>query len=348
MLRCRYDSIVMNSTPETVTTCEACERITHVVRIEDDDPVEPYMLCQDCANRLRLRALRPLEWFNLASKHGWHKYLLHDDFYDDDGTAIQPDIEHYSIDGMPAPSLEKVATSAERLLDYCFTRWSLQDAELNALSALHSENLFAALTKRATTGNTHIRAIALTICANVLGAAANTWVREQYERSSEEDLLFSWAEAAARCLPQQEGLEKTINALAMYKERELNDRMGALSWFRSATVLDWIEGNAPRSNISNQWGQLAAVSNLSWDRVEQWLERGRPLSLIALDALDQFMHLPRHAPLVLQLRPVLAGVADHETVLRALEFQMLNDPAPRSIKNCETLIKNIKKIHISD
>lgn len=38
-------------------------------------------------------------------------------------------------------------------------------------------------------------------------------------------------------------------------------------------------------NISQTWGQLAASSHFTWERAEKWLEVGRPLSLIALDAL---------------------------------------------------------------
>ncbi len=67
-------------TPETAT-CEACRRNNVEVVVEDDDPIQPYRVCTACARRLRSLALRPLEWFNLASIHGPTKFLLHDDFY---------------------------------------------------------------------------------------------------------------------------------------------------------------------------------------------------------------------------------------------------------------------------
>jgi hypothetical protein len=335
-------------TKETVDACQACEKLTRVWPIEDDDPVEPYFLCQDCSKRLSLRALRPLEWFNLASKHGWQKYSLHDDFYDEDGTATQPDVQHFSDDGMLAPSLNEAATSLERLLGYCFTRWSLGDAEFEALAAYNSEGLLAKLNHPDATSNPEKLSVALTICANVLGVHASTWVSNQYERSVEEDLLYFWADAAAICLPPPEGLEKTINALTDYKGRQLNERIGALSWFRSDRVLVWIEGNAPSANVTGHWGQLAALSNLTWNKAEGWLARGRPFSLIALDALDQFMHLPRHAPLVRKLKPALRGVGDRETVLRALETQKSKDPSPRCVRKCDFLVENIEKIHIAE
>src|SRR5258707_12116757 len=53
-----------------------------------EEPKQPEHPCPCCGG--------PLEWFNLAAKHGWRKYLLHDDFYDQDGTADVPKIESYS------------------------------------------------------------------------------------------------------------------------------------------------------------------------------------------------------------------------------------------------------------
>src|SRR5262249_42051367 len=94
-----------------VSLCEACRRRQASEVISGDDPHEPYKVCSECGERLRQRALRPLEWFNLAAKHGWRKYLLRDDFYDEDGTAQQPDIESYCVDGMLAPKLDEAMRS---------------------------------------------------------------------------------------------------------------------------------------------------------------------------------------------------------------------------------------------
>lgn len=338
----------MQTNLNTDETCEACGRHNQVERIDDDDTGEPYLVCNDCAQRLRLRALRPSEWFNIASKHGWQKYLLHDDFYDQVGTALQPDMDNYSTDGMFAPSLIETSINSDRLLDYCITRWRLDQAEFEALRSLPFEKLFATLKQRVASGNTHLLEVGLSICANVLDTLAATWVADQYERSCEQDALFSWAKAAARCLPQEEGLKMTIDALERYKGQELQDRMGALLWFRSPLVLDWIERNAPDVNIADNWGQLAALSNLTWTKADTWLTLGRPFSLIALDALDKFIPLPQHSPVVRELQPMLLGNPDRQTVFQALQLQMLNDPAPRSVKRCEYLIENADKLSIFD
>src|SRR5258708_7754419 len=78
---------VMTTLPEL---CQACQRTPVEVVVEEDDPTQPYRVCRACARRLHLHSLRPLEWFNLAAVHGQAKYLLHDDFYWDNGIAQQP------------------------------------------------------------------------------------------------------------------------------------------------------------------------------------------------------------------------------------------------------------------
>lgn len=331
-----------------LAACQACEKVGRLIRVDEDDPSEPYLLCQDCSQRLFLRALQPLEWFNLASKHGCQKYLIHDGFYDQDGTACQPEAQLDPNDCLMAPSLNDVTSSVERLLGYCFTRWSLGPAEFEALAALNSEDLLAAISRPDATSNPAKLSTVFTICANILGQYASDWVHGQFERAMEQDVLFSWAEAAALCMPRPVGLTMTIDALTEFKGRELSKRIAALSWFRSAQVLEWIECNAPTATITGEWGQLASLSNLTWDKAEKWLSQGRPLSLVALDSLDQFLHLPRHAPLIRSLRPTLRGVPGRTTILRALETQKLNDSAPRVVKKCDFLIENIEKIHIAD
>ena len=328
--------------------CEACKRRDQVEVIDEDDATEPYLLCSACAQRLRLRALRPSEWFNLASKHGWQKYSLHDDFYDDDGTALQPDVVGFSTGGMLAPSLTEVSQNPERLFGYCITRQRLGHAEFAALRSFPAEKLLAVLKHCAANGNTHIFVVGLAICANVLGPLSAAWVRDQYERSRTQDALYPWAEAAARCLPMQEGLAKTIDALEGYTGRDLRDRIGALTCFRSPLVLEWIESNAPKTNVTQDWGRLAALSNLTWAKVDAWLAHGRPLSLIALDALNQFIPSATQPPLVRNLQPILLGNPDPTMIVQALQRQMQTDPAPRSIQLCEDLIKHIDALRIAD
>jgi hypothetical protein len=307
--------------------------------IGNDDPDAPYRVCADCGKRLQELTLRPLEWFNLAAKHGWQKFLLHDDFYNQDGTQ-----ESNCAADMRAPTLDEASRSLERLVDYCITRWKLDAAEYDAFRMFAGESILSELSRRAASGNRHVKHVALALCANVLGYIAEPWIRAQYERACEDDMLFSWAEAAAHCLPQPEGVNKTIGALREYSGGYLCRRKAALSWFRSPTVLDWIESHAPCTNVTEDWGQLAALSDLAWNRVELWLSRGPPLSLIALDALTVCIPRTGQAPIVRKLKPRLKECPDRLTVTRALQACMEADAAPRVSNKCLYLTEHIAEL----
>jgi hypothetical protein len=64
------------------------------------------------------------------------------------------------------------------------------------------------------------------------------------------------------------------------------------------------------------WGRLAASSHLSWARVSNWLEQGRLLSLVALDALNACWHY--NTPLLKMLQPKLQLPESKEIMTRKL------------------------------
>lgn len=326
--------------------CQACRRSPIAEEVGDDNPQEAYRVCRDCGDRLRRRALRPIEWFNLAAVHGWNNFLLHDDFYDQDGSASQPDAVNYTTEGMEAPTLEMCAKSLDRLIDYCITRWSIGAADFQAFGPFVTSDILADLQERAETGNRHVLRATLELCAKVVGSSAGPWVRAQFERARHDAVLFAWAEAAAKCLPSPEGLHMTIDALSPLRDRDLQNGMAALSWFRSPEVLDWIEANAPSENVSASWGQLAALSDLHWVRVQDWLAKRRPLSLVALDALASFIPRQGRAPILSRMNPMLKGGVDRSAIERTLQEYESDDDAPRVVARCRFIIGNLDKLHI--
>ena len=94
----------------------------------NEDPREPFLVCAGCYPRLLACALRPREWFNLARRHGPQSALLHDDMYEDDGTASQPSEPVEDADAFPAPTLDESAVDTASLLDFALTQWSIRGA----------------------------------------------------------------------------------------------------------------------------------------------------------------------------------------------------------------------------
>jgi hypothetical protein len=122
--------------------------------------------------------------------------------------------------------------------------------------------------------------------------------------------------------------------------------MGVLSWFRSRGVLDWIEINAPLENVTASWGQLASLSDLHWTRVQEWLARGRPVSLIALDALANYIRRQGQAPVVHLINPTLKGCPDRSMIEQALRAYATEDVAPRVAARCRFIIDNLDELRV--
>src|SRR6185436_11112794 len=109
------------------------------------------------------------------------------------------------------------------------------------------------------------------------------WLREP-EPFRDEVAFVAWANAVAACLPGEEGFARVTDALASMNGNKPSLFLSALGEFRSERALAWIEANV-REDVTVDWGRLAALSRLDWPRAVRWLRTGRPLSLVALDAL---------------------------------------------------------------
>jgi len=206
------------------------------------------------------RSLRPLEWYNLAKRHGWAKFLLHDDFYDDDGEASQPEEDVDEAEQYPAPSLKQVQQSPDALLDYSVTRWQFDDELRAAWLRLPTEGALASLSERFdSTRNLAVHAVILKVAA-LLGPEGASVTRRAWQVAPTRGLLWSLAEAAAACLPLAEGFKLVTDALNAMPEKERRKRFAALAHFRSPMTLDWIEAEASEPT-SDAWGDLAAASD---------------------------------------------------------------------------------------
>jgi hypothetical protein len=157
--------------------CEACERSPSDTVEPCDDEASPYHLCAACHTRLHDRALRPAEWYNLAKRHGWWQFLLHDDFYDDDGTASQPEDGVESPELHPSPTLDDVSGDPDALLDFTITRWHFDEPVANAWKAHSPGHVLQAITRRfAETANAGIKSVILDV-ASTLGKHGEQFVR---------------------------------------------------------------------------------------------------------------------------------------------------------------------------
>jgi hypothetical protein len=322
------------------STCQACKEFPVEVIEETDDPNEPYKLCTGCHHRLMAFSLRPIEWYNLASVHSFYKYHLHDDFYDENGTASQPNETVLDAVRHPSPTLEAVANSPDELLSYAFTRWQIQD-DLISVMKKYSPNVWLQIVG-ARLKETKSQAIIDTvflICGKLLGESAGTLVRTGWE-----DFRYvafpGLSYALAKCLPREEGYAKVTDALSQMNDQERCENMYVLSWFETPLTLDWIEENI--KTFSDSWGYLAASSKLDWQRATKWLHTGRPLSLVALDALRSCVRYD--TPIHKEQRPRLMNPPDKAECIETLEAYRMRDDVPRVARRVSFLLANIDRL----
>lgn len=130
-------------------------------------------------------------------------------------------------------------------------------------------------------------------------------------------------------------------------DRYLNDFIHGFNYLRSEKSLDWIEANISRAkNVSQSWGHVCASSHFTWDRAKKWIEKGRPLSLVALDGL---MFCTTKGPRLNQshwmqtLDPKLEDNPSPKEVKQVLLNYLKTDHVPRTKMLVELIIENLEK-----
>lgn len=323
--------------------CESCN--TRAIEVDElcDNGQNSYHLCTECHNRLMNMALRPLEFFNLAAIHG-HSYHLHDDFYDyDTGKAAQPEIKVIGVKKFPFPDFEQIKDDLNKLVDFSFVQYFTDDFVIKELQKFGKMDVLKRL-KEKVDYNLAINYKAYEIAGKVVGRTAEEWIKEEWANCQENELQI-FAEPITRCLSFDEAFTILTSELESRDDKFLSENVSALLYFQSNKTLDWIEKVSERiKNISSSWGQLAASSQFTWHKAEKWLSVGRPLSLVALDALafctttggriNQSLWLQR-------IQPKLIDSPKPELIEKRLQEYLLTDHAPRTKKTIENIISNI-------
>ena len=270
--------------------------------------------------------MRPLEWFRLAALHGPLTFLLHDDFYSEDGVADQSRVPVLQAALFPAPTLESVRADLPKLFDYTFTRWRLEEPVVAALKAYAPDVLLLTMSQLM-----QARAIPWieSRCFEVaaaLGAAAHDWVSARWDNGAKSGTLFAFLKSAAACLPASEAVPRALQAVEAAGDRDISVTALALVDFHSPQVLDWIERTVS-SPVSDRWGYLAARSGLTWEVASRWLTAGRPVSLVAIDALlNVYCPHPSARP---SIRAELPDQPETPLIVQTLRNASLSDPVPR-------------------
>ncbi|MDQ0271743.1 hypothetical protein [Cytobacillus purgationiresistens] len=328
-----------------VDLCEACKASGIIVEETSDDNNQPYKLCLQCHDRLLKRSLKPLEWYNLSVVHSTNRFLLHDDFYDEDGEASQPEEDVIVTDKDKAPTLDDIKNNLELLIDFSITRWFLEDDVVKAFKEYDNLTILKSVKSRFNESeNYEIKTRMLEIVTDVLGTSASSWVRDLWDNYDKE-LLYPISWATSSSIPIEEGLNNVFNKLESIKEKELPIvAFGSLYRFRSEIILEWMEANCTIYN--ENWGRLAALCFPTWDRMKMWLIKGRPLSLIALDTMANCF-IRGGDPVVQQFSPKILGTEKNEVEPILFDYYQ-QDSVPRAKMKVARIMENKEEIFQSN
>lgn len=308
------------------------------------DAGSPYQLCTECKERLVNYALRPLELFNLVSIHG-HEFYLHDDFYDyETGEACQPEIEVVDADKFPFPSFAALKNDPKRLLDYSFVQYFTEPQVIRQLQTFDKRELFG-LIKEKLAHDVVLQCKAYHIVAAVIGREAEDWAREQWKNRREGNIM-TYAELLSGCLETDEAFLIITKELESYDDNEFYTNISALLYLKSSKTLKWVEQEAGRiKNVSSAFGQLVACSEFDWTCCAKWLDMGRPLSLIALDALClcTLQDYAGQSIWLRELKPRLVGRVDKEVIEKALRSYLSSDCVARTKNTVGAILANLSE-----
>lgn len=325
---------------------ESCNISDFEVEQLADEGQKPYRLCKSCLDRLLNKALRPLEFFNLTAIHG-HSFYLHDDFYDyETGEATQPDIEVLHPDKFPFPDFDQIKNNLDRLIDFAFVQYFTNDNVIKQLNQFDKNEMLKTIDKKVKY-NRAINYKAYEIVGKVIGNAAKDWIKAEWANKQENELLI-FAEAISKCLDFDEAFEILTNEIESKEDKYLSENISALLYFQSDKTLDWIEKVIRRTNnISTNWGTLAATSQFSWVTADKWLNIGRPISLVAIDAL-LFCTTPgdrqNQAFWLQQNPPKLTDNPRPEIIANKLKDYLAKDNVPRTKSAINKIIDNVFQV----
>lgn len=326
--------------------CESCNLNDFEVEEIFDEEQKPYRLCKPCLDRLVNKALRPLEFFNLASIHG-HNYYLQDDFYDyETGEATQPRIKVLQPEKFPFPNFEQIKNNLERLIDFAFVQYFTEYFVIKQLEIFDKNEILKIIDKKIKYNNA-INYKAYEIVGKVIGKKAYEWLKNCWVNRQENELLI-FAEAISKCFDFEEAFETLTSEIESKDNKRLTENISALEYLQSDKTLDWIEKVIHRtSNFSISWGTLAATSQFSWTKADKWLSVGRPLSLVAIDALLFCTTISdtQNQPLWLQKNhPKLTDHPKPEIIANKLKDYLSKDNVPRTRNAIDKIIENVFEV----
>ncbi len=173
---------------------------------------------------------------------------------------------------------------------------------------------------------------------------AGAFLRKRWETDHIHSFV-SLAEETLEKMPFEEGRRLAIRGLDRVPKNRLYDSIVVLGMFAAEDNLNWIEDHLC-DPLTGEWGHVAALSRISWQRIEKWLDSGRPLSLIALDAM--YSCYDYDTDLLQAARPRVKDAPAPEIITARLHQYAQFDPVFRVERRVRQITDHLEEIVDSD
>ncbi|MBK9248782.1 MAG: hypothetical protein IPM69_11860 [Ignavibacteria bacterium] len=275
-----------------------------------------------------------------------HSEPPYDSLYDEEYEEIlNLDGKIVSTETLRLADFEVIKNDLKTLIDLAFVTYTPDFEVIMYLKYFDKIEVFKR-TVEMVTHNPNLVYKSYRIMGKVVGKVAGEWLKEQWEKCKDRDLRF-FAEPLIECLDFDEAFEIITMDIERSDIGNVGPEIEELLHFKNEKVLDWIESVSERITIiKTLWGHLAAGSNFSWERAENWLNSGRPLSLIALDALIHCTTIHRRTDRFYYIQPKRYILTDHpsyERVANRLHEFLLHDDVPRSSYTVKSILENMSQ-----
>jgi hypothetical protein len=326
--------------------CPSCQkRKIESVKDHENNGFQ-YSLCLKCEERLINYALRPIEYFRLKAFYG-DTHLLHDDFYDEDGTACQANQSLGFFKGKSFPKLKELKTLKD-LIDLATVVWEIDKPLKESINKYTNEEIEEELIKRLEE-RPYLKQDIIRITSKVINGTSSTFVKSLWTNRNNEEALIEYAELLANSFKGNEGVLDYLSQLDKIESgKELNEQVGGLIFFKSPKIISWIENSAARiKNITDVWGTVSALSDIDWDTIIKWMDNGRPLSLVAIDALSEYatdQHTLNRSPLSRYRIKGLPQPPENKVIIDSINNYLQIDGVTRVKQRVQYIESNINKI----
>jgi hypothetical protein len=186
----------------------------------------------------------------------------------------------------------------EELVDLAYRYFDVPDEIEKGLVALPPQRLLYLardMFYRRKQSGQEIGTLPLWVCQR-LGADARGWMWDlwQYYLAQAKFPGMRAIEALAAALPNEEAAAlASVWVVSATDRRERASRIHLLGSLRNPGLIplieEWWASSQSGDAVTGEWGLLASRLKVPWKTLAMWLKKGRPMSLIALDAITCYI-----------------------------------------------------------